>query len=144
MVATRFAVAVHILLLLAAERTDARPTSLRLAQSVNTNPVVVRRITGLLSRAGLVRVHRGPGGAELVRNASCITLSDVWRAVNPGKARPLLPLHARPDPLCPVGCSIQAVLGAAFGEAEHALHAALAQTTLDTLVSGVRARQAAA
>ena len=63
MVATRFAVAIHLLLLLASGQVHGPATSGRLAQSVNTNPVVVRRITGLLARAGLIRVRRGPGGA---------------------------------------------------------------------------------
>ena len=66
MVATRFAVAVHILMLLAISR-GAHATSLVLARSVTTNPVVVRRITRLLARAGLIWVRRGPGGAELLR-----------------------------------------------------------------------------
>lgn len=45
---------------------DGPATSLHMAQGVNTNPVVVRRITGLLARAGLVRVKRGLGGAKLM------------------------------------------------------------------------------
>ena len=133
MVATRFAVAVHILMLLASCQ-DGRATSLCLARSVNTNPVVVRRITRLLARAGLISVRRGPGGAALLRPSEAISLCDVWRAVNPGQDRPLLPLHARPDPACPVGRSVHAVLGQAFGSAEEALHEALGRTTLASLV----------
>ena len=99
--------------------------------------MVVRRITGQLARAGLVRVRRGPGGAELMRAADTITLEDVWRAVNSGSARPLLPLHANPDPDCPVGCRVHAVLGEAFGVAERELERALARTTLADLLHGV-------
>lgn len=138
MVPTRFAVAAHILLMVAADTTEPS-TSQRLASSVNTNPVVVRRITGQLARAGLVRVRRGPGGAELVRPAAEITLEDVWQAVNCNKGRPLLPLHANPDPACPVGCRVHVVLGEAFRAAEHALEAALSRTTLADLLEGVGA-----
>ena len=134
MVATRFAVAIHVLLLLASGQLNGPATSLRLARSVNTNPVVVRRITGLLARAGLVRVRRGPGGAELARAAEDISLGDVWRAVNPGGCRPLLPIHGNPNPACLVGCSIHAVLGDAFAAAEAAMQASLRQTTLANLV----------
>ena len=137
MVATRFAVAVHILMLLASGEADGRgepATSLYLARSVNTNPVVVRRITRQLARAGLIWVRRGPGGAELLRPPEAISLCDVWRAVNPGCGRPLLPMHARPDPACPVGRSVHAVLGRAFGAAEAALHDALDRTTVASLV----------
>ena len=136
MVPTRFAVAAHILLLLATgERDDT--TSLRIARSVNTNPVVVRRITGQLARAGLIRVRRGPGGAVLLRPTAQITLADVWQAVNPGAPRPLLPVHANPDQACPVGCRVHAVLGDAFGVAERALQGALGKTTLADLLHGM-------
>lgn len=142
MVATRFAVAIHILLLLASGQAGGPATSLRLARSVNTNPVVVRRITGLLARAGLVRVRRGPGGAELARAPHEISLGDVWQAVNPGCCRPLLPLHPGPNQACQVGRSIHAVLGEAFAAAEAAMHASLCRTTLDSLVGHLDAAEA--
>jgi DNA-binding IscR family transcriptional regulator len=134
MVATRFAVAVHILLLLAA-MPPAQATSARLAESVNTNPVVVRRITRLLARAGLVASRRGARGAALARPAASITLADVWRAVQPAEGR-LIALHENPSAECRIGCRVNAVLGAAFAEAEAALVARLARTTL----AGVLAR----
>ena len=147
MVATRFAVAIHILLLLASGQMQGPATSLRLARSVNTNPVVVRRITGFLARDGLIRVRRGPGGAELARAAQEISLGDVWQAVNPGGCRPLLPVHSNPNRACMVGCSIHAVLGEAFAAAEAAMQASLRRPTLASLVGGMLAaagQQAAA
>lgn len=137
MVATRFAVAVHILLLLAYNRAGAKVTSNVLARSINTNPVVIRRITGQLARAGLLLVRRGPGGAELVRPAGDITLGDIWRAMNGDSGRKLLPLHASPAQHCPVGREVHALLGGAFDAAEQAMEQALARTTLENLVRGM-------
>lgn len=137
MVPTRFAVAAHILLMVALDAGELL-TSQRLASSINTNPVVIRRITASLARAGLVRVRRGPGGAELVRSAEQITLEHIWRAVHPEADRPLLPIHANPDPCCAVGARVHVVLGEAFQTAERALEAALAKTTLADLLQGVR------
>ena len=137
MVATRFAVAIHLLLLLASGQVHGPATSARLAQSVNTNPVVVRRITGLLARAGLIRVRRGPGGAELARAPADISLGDVWQAVNPGAPRPLLPVHTSPDQACPVGRGVQEVLSRAFTLAEAAMQGELRRTTLDGLLRGL-------
>ncbi len=141
MVATRFAVATHILLLLAdvgrgdlAWHGQAGPaTSGRLAAVVNTNPVVVRRITGQLARAGLVRVHRGPGGAVLARGPGEITLDDVWDAINAGAARPLIPLHGRPANT--VATRTHDALAHAFADAEAAFRAALARVTLESLAA---------
>jgi DNA-binding IscR family transcriptional regulator len=134
MVATRFAVAVHILLVLAA-LPPTQATSARIAESVNTNPVVVRRITRLLARAGLVHSRRGAPGASLARPASAITLADIWTAVR-GDA-PLIALHAHPNPHCRIGCRVNAVLEPAFAEAEAALALRLSRTSLAAVLAKV-------
>lgn len=132
MVATRFAVALHILMLLAAER-ESDSTSARLAASIGTNPVVVRRIAGLLVRAGLITVQRGPGGASLARPAAAITLRDVWRAVH-GTTQPLLRVHGRPNQADPTARQIGATLRQRFDQAEMALQEDFARTTLADMV----------
>lgn len=63
---TRLAVAIHILALLSFAGSEYRSSDL-LARSVNTNPVVVRRLTGRLKKAGIVDVRRGQGGTALAR-----------------------------------------------------------------------------
>ena len=135
MVATRFAVAIHIMLLLACRRQDGLATSQYMADSVNTNPVVVRRITGQLARAGLVRVRRGPGGAELTRGPGCITLADIWLAMNTGRSGKVLALHANPNLACPIGREAHAVIGCAFATVEAAMVEALKRTTLASLLT---------
>jgi DNA-binding IscR family transcriptional regulator len=140
MIATRFAVATHILLYLAAGPGEGTITSLRLARSVNTNPVVVRRIAGQLARAGLVLIRRGPGGAALAREPQAITLEDVWLAVNTNDRLTLLPVHRNPDPECPVGGVVRLLLLEAFGGAERALHERLAQMTLASLAGRLPGR----
>ncbi len=137
MVPTRYAVALHILLLLA-DGAEADTTSGRMAGSIGTNPVVVRRIAGLLVRGGLVNVQRGPGGAALARPAETITLADVWRAVHGGGA-PLLRVHGRAGQSDALGRRITAVLRERFDLAERAMLADLGQTTLAELAASLRA-----
>jgi len=132
MVATRFAVAVHILLLLATEQAG-HATSARIAASVNTNPVVIRRIAGRLARAGLIRVRRGPGGAELARPAETIGLDEIWRAIHPPET-PLLSLH-KPNYEDPVGRQIAELLRRPFGTAEESMRGSLARTTIADLAA---------
>jgi hypothetical protein len=55
-IANRFSIAVHILSLLGALR-DAAHTSAWTAGTVGVSPVVVRNVTGMLRRAGLVFVR---------------------------------------------------------------------------------------
>jgi DNA-binding IscR family transcriptional regulator len=142
MVPARFAVATHILLLLTGTPREDAPaagqsaTSFWLAERVHTNPVVVRRISGQLARAGLVRVRRGAGGAALARPAAAITLEDVWIAVNGAAERPLLPL----PPLTrhsDAGLRVRTAMEAAFAEAEAAFRGGLRGITLDRLATRV-------
>jgi DNA-binding IscR family transcriptional regulator len=149
MVPTRFAVAIHILLVLAVAERNGRPdaatptlaaTSFRLAARVRTNPVVVRRISGRLARAGLMRVRRGAGGAALAKPAEAITLDDVWLAVNAGEPRPLLALHlghpaAQEADHAEADQRIHQVLAGAFDEAEAAFRDGLRRITLGTLAA---------
>src|SRR5277367_4251746 len=82
---SRFAVATHVLLALSLHRGE-RLSSAALATTVNTNPVVIRRLLGALQRAGLVETTAGKtGGTELSREPSAITLRDVYEAVNEGE-----------------------------------------------------------
>lgn len=131
MVATRFAVAIHILLLLATE-PGGQATSGRLAESVGTNPVVIRRLAGQLARAGLIRIRRGPGGAELARPAGEITLADIWQAMR-RNGLPLLPVHRAPSQGDPVGRATPAILRDVFDAAENALEGRLATVTIEDL-----------
>lgn len=128
---SRMTVAIHILsFLISARRNHREPaTSYRIARSVNTNPVVIRRILGLLHRAGLVRSHRGANaGWTLARNGDAITLLDVYKAVDEG---PLFGLHAsRPNQQCPIGRGIQPALRKVYGSLEEQLGKQLARTTV--------------
>ncbi len=122
----RFAVAVHVLVLLAL--SDQARNSAVLAGSVGTNPVVIRRLLGLLQRAGLVHGRTGPGGGfRLARPAASITLADVFRAVEGGGAAPA---RHRPNAACPVGGAVPAVLQRIGERAERAFLASLAGETL--------------
>ena len=58
MINSRFAVAIHILALVAAGPRE-QVTSEFIAGSVNTNPVVIRRISGMLRKAGLIESKVG-------------------------------------------------------------------------------------
>ncbi len=137
MVATRFAVAIHILLLLATEPAG-QATSGRIADSVGTNPVVIRRLAGQLARAGLVRVRRGPGGAELARPAESITLADVWAAMRRPNL-PLLPTHRGTQRATEtLGRAVPGLLRGVLDEAEQAMEARLRDITLQALLDRLR------
>lgn len=80
-ISSRFSIAVHILSILK-NNPSSLCTSDYMAESVNTNPVVIRKIMSYLKQAGFVYVNRGPGGAGLLKDLHEITLLDVYHAVN--------------------------------------------------------------
>jgi Rrf2 family protein len=131
---SRFAVATHILTVLAV-RGDEPSSSNLIASSVGTNPVVIRRLLGMLGRAGLVRAQSGRGGGALLASKpASITLYDVYHAV---EGRDLISIHPSVDTPCPVGKRIHGVLETCTSEAEEAMNSYLRGVTLAEIASRV-------
>jgi Rrf2 family protein len=136
---SRSAVAIHALTMLA--RWDDRSlTSAEIADSLASNPVLVRRILGSLRDAGLVWSTEGRGGGwTLARSPREITLYDAYTAVEAG---PVLSRHPHPpSDACEVGRHMQAVLEAEFRGAEQAMEERLGRTTIEHLVQQTLARE---
>ena len=131
---SRFAVAVHILTLLASA-AEPLPSSL-IAGSVGTNPALIRRLVGQLVEAGLVNTLMGSnGGASLARAAGSITLLDVFRAVE--SAALIAPHHSVPNSACMVGREISGALKRAADRAQAAMDGALAEITIAGMLADV-------
>lgn len=133
-ISTRFTIAAHVLLAIGEFSPTTRATSTFLGKSVNANPVVIRRSLGQLKDAGLVNVEMGAGGATLARPADEITLLDIYRAVESSEEH-LFNFHESPNPECPVGRNVHAVLDGELAAAQQALEDRLAQTTLADLLA---------
>jgi Rrf2 family protein len=124
----RFAVAVQVLTILAYKQGGQVSSSL-LAASVNTNPVVIRRLLRVLQEAGLIETRKGPNaGSRLRLPPQRIDLARIYRAVE--TAEPFTLPVKRPNPKCPVGQCIQAALIQVFTATEAALERELAKTNL--------------
>jgi Rrf2 family protein len=133
---SRFAVAIHILSLLALSR-EAPLRSEDIARSVGTNAAVVRRIIGSLVAAGLVQTQLGQGGgAILARPATTITLRDVFQIVEEGEFFALH--HSVPSEVCYVGHNILPVLGREFAGFESMILTELAKVTLSDVIGRIQ------
>lgn len=94
-----------------------RETSERIAEMLNTNPVVVRRTLGALRAYGIVDSEGGRGGGwKLLRPLDRITVLDVQRALNDGAI--LRAPVSRDHPACPVERASNSVLEEAYAVAE--------------------------
>ena len=129
---SQFAMAVHILTMLA-KSGDENIKSDYIAGSVNTNPVVIRRLLGQLSSANLVTSQTGSsGGTRLARSAENISLCEIYKAVSCGE---VFGLHAKsPNQDCPIGRNIEAVLCNLQKEIDRSVGEKLGQYTLQTVI----------
>ena len=115
-----------------------RVTSAFLAGSVNTNPVIIRRLLLALQRAKLVETCKGAGsGSRLSRSPGRINVCEIYRAVE--DSEPFASPSRKPNAACPVGNCIREALEKVFGSAQQALERDLEKTTLAGIMDMVRA-----
>jgi DNA-binding IscR family transcriptional regulator len=131
----RFPVAAHALAYLAhsgALGPDRAVSSACLAASMPTNPVVVRRVTAMLAKAGLIGTRAGAaGGAWLLAPPASITLDLVLRAVGGCANLGCPPPGAKG---CPVGERIPIAIRAAIELADTATAQSLSKITVADLL----------
>ncbi|MEM8832779.1 MAG: Rrf2 family transcriptional regulator [Cyanobacteria bacterium P01_G01_bin.19] len=123
---TRFPVAVHILTFLSAH-PGKYVSSEAIAKSVATNPVAVRKILGMLVKAGFVSSLAGSkGGAKLEVEPNQLSLLDIYQAV---EQREIFHMH-EPHPHCPLAKGVKTDLQQVFARAQTAMERQLAAKTL--------------
>ena len=137
----RFAVAVHLLMILAAHKAGeptAAMTSAEMAKSVNANPVVLRRVISTLAQAGVVGTRPGAhGGVWLARKPDAIGLDAVRQAVDGG---PVVCPRPNVNNDCPVAVAALDVIDGVSKRVDSAVRASLASLTLADLVAQLEQR----
>ena len=129
--------AVHVLAVLAYQEGD-RVTSAALAGSINTNPVIVRRLLLSLQKARLVDTCKGAGsGSRLSRSPRRINMAEIYRSVENSESFATPSRKPRAD--CPVGSCIIDALDKIFSSAQSAMERDLAKTTLADVIAAVKA-----
>lgn len=133
---TQFAISIHVLAILARHDGDELVKSEEIAASVNTNPVVIRRLLCNLQQANLVVSQKGStGGTRLLKKPFEIKLSEIYEAVVPGD---VFALHRqKPNQKCPVGKNIEAVLCNLQREIDRAIEEKLVKYSLADVLRSV-------
>jgi Rrf2 family protein len=137
----QFTFAVHVMAVLALTKGQCC-SSTKLAMTVNTNPVVIRRLLVELHEAKLISTERGPaGGACLAKKPEKITLLEIYRAVDPGD---MFGGHPnQPSQQCPVGRAIPRVMDNLRQRITQAKERELKRITLATVLRELGCRAAA-
>ena len=137
-ISSRFTVALHIFTCVDTFGDKYKITSDFLAESINTNPVIIRKILTQLKNAGLITVARGTGGITPTRPLREITFYDVYEAIEPLENGDLFNFHASPNPNCPVGRNIHTLLDDKLKAIQLAMENEMRKYTVDDLRSGIR------
>ena len=129
-ISSRFTMAIHMFACIDTF-SNQKMTSDFMAESIGTNPVIVRKILQQLKAAGLVEVARGTGGVKVTKPLDQITFLDVYRAVECTPEEELFHFHENPNPKCPVGKNIHGILDKRLLEVQSAMEEKLSKMTLE-------------
>ena len=137
-ISSRFTVALHIFACVDVFKDDYKVTSDFLASSINTNPVIIRKILSQSKGAGLITVARGTGGITVNKPLEEITFFDVYQAIEPVENGSLFHFHDAPNPDCPVGRNIHALLDDKLKAIQDAMEDEMRKYTLADLRTGMK------
>lgn len=130
-ISSRFTMAVHMFVCIDTFEKERRVTSDFMADSIGTNPVIIRKLLGQLKAAGLIEVQRGTGGITLLKPLEEISFLDIYKAVECTPGNELFHFHENPNQNCPVGANIHKVLDDRLLQVQSAMEKELASITLD-------------
>ena len=137
-ISSRFTIALHIFTCVDTFKGEYKITSEFLAGSINTNPVIIRKILTQLKNAGLITVARGTGGILPTKPLKEISFYDVYQAIEPVENGDLFNFHSSPNPQCPVGKNIHALLDDKLKTIQLAMENEMKKYTLDDLRIGMQ------
>ena len=135
-ISSRFTVALHIFTCVEVFKDEYKVTSDFLAGSINTNPVIIRKILTQLKNAGLIEVARGTGGITITKPLKEITFYDVYEAIEPVENGDLFRFHENPNPECPVGRNIHKLLDQKLQAIQGAMEDEMKRYTVEDLRTG--------
>lgn len=130
--------AVHILAYIDIFK-DEDLSSKAIANSVESNPSLIRRLMSSLSKAGLLETQSGIVSPKLSRPADEISLLDIYQALDDSKN--LLHIDEKTNPNCPVGRNIQETLNDAYQKVQAAAEQSMADISLQSVIDDILARE---
>lgn len=131
MYSSKLSVSIHILSVIALMEHQTI-TSEFIASSINTNPVLVRRLMSRLKNAELIKTSTKLGVTGLEREVEDISLLDVFLAVE--DHRDLFAIHSDTNLACPVGAKIEGTLKHLYDNIQTATEEKLSSITLADII----------
>ena len=137
-ITSRFTIAVHIITCIDYFKEEQKVTSEFLAGSVGANPVIIRTVISRLKAAGIVITSQGSSGASLAKPLDQITFYDIYKALDCIDETGLFHFHENPNPQCPVGKNIHALLDDKLKGIQTAMENEMKKYTIADLRTGLQ------
>lgn len=115
-------------------------SSRAIANSIESNPSIVRALMSDLREANLIITHKGTAKPELAKQPEEIKLLDVYQALNMVDHN-LLHIDPKTNPRCIVGGNIQESLNRFYDQIQAAAYQEMEQISLADIISDILARQ---
>ncbi|MGN1405898.1 MAG: Rrf2 family transcriptional regulator [Erysipelotrichaceae bacterium] len=128
-ISSRFTMAIHMFACIDTFK-NRKVTSDFMAESIGTNPVIIRKLLQQLKSYGLIDVQRGTGGVIIKKDLKDITFLDIYKAVECNPDEELFHFHENPNLDCPVGKNIHNVLDDKLNKVQLAMEKELQSITL--------------
>ncbi len=129
---TRFATIIHILTILA-KYPDQWHTSQWIAQSININPVIVRKELTVLHKKGWIESKKGKQGGTKLHVSSCeISMAEIFDLIK--SSNTLGKKNNFPNAKCPIGKQINLELGKLFDQTDQIMFNFLKDKSLKDFV----------
>lgn len=134
-ISTKFPVAVHSLIMIAALSDKQKINSEIISESTGVNAVIIRNIFKSLKQANLILVSPGPGGTALARSPDEITLWDILTAVEQVETKDIFKFHKNVSEHCPIGGNIYGLLKTHLDDAIDSSKNEFSKVTLSMLLT---------
>ncbi|WP_251546530.1 Rrf2 family transcriptional regulator [Limosilactobacillus caecicola] len=118
---------------------DGDLSSRAIANSIESNPSVVRQLMSDLRNAGLIKTHKGAAKPELAKDLADISMLEVFNAINMDHV--LIHVDPKTNPECIVGGNIQQTLEKYYAQIQTQAFEKMRTITLADVVNDILTNQ---
>ncbi|MFV0414452.1 MAG: Rrf2 family transcriptional regulator [Oscillospiraceae bacterium] len=110
-------------------------TTATIAVSIQTNPVLVRRLMSKLKKPNLIKTQTKLGATGLARPSEEISMLDIFKAVE--EEQRVFDIHTNTNLKCAVGANIERVLTKIRNQVQQDFERELAGIPLSSIVNSI-------
>ncbi len=125
--------AIHVLVYITSDEEHSL-SSTAIADSINTNPALVRKIMKQLREAKIIETVHGKSEPKLIEDPRRITLKDIYMAVD---NRPIIKPDYNTADFCYIGKGIAPILEKKYDQVQEAMLSEMNKITLDSIITDI-------